>query len=149
MKKIAIATLLAVAALSASAVEVGVTATRDYAGPNHDMGGITIGTKVAGYGVTGGFESIEAHGRRQDRFSVVADKQVATVGPVALTGRVGVAYLDNSIASDGFAMTVGVGASYALTKSTSLTLAADHQYGDTRVDRFDGNRITVGIKTGF
>lgn len=148
MKKIAFATILAVATISASAVEVGLTATRDYAGVNRNGGGITIGTQVAGFGVTGGFERAQL-GQDQTRFSVVADKQVATLGPVALTGRVGVAYLDNQTSRDGFALTAGVGANYVLTKSTTLTLAADHQYGQTRVGQFDGNRVTVGLKTGF
>ena len=148
MKKFAIASVLALAAISASALEVGVTGTRDYAGANRNGAGITVGTQVAGFGLTAGFERTQV-GEDQNRLSLVADKKVATLGPVDLTVRAGVAHLDNQTSKDGYALTAGVGASYSLTKATALTLAVDRQYGQDRVSQFDGNRVTVGIKTGF
>lgn len=148
MKKIVFASILALAAFSASALEIGVTGTRDYAGNNRTASGVTVGTSVAGFGVTGGFENTQ-RAENQNRLSLVADKQITKIGPVAMTGRVGVAYLDNTTSKDGYAMSVGVGASYPLTKSTALTLAVDHQYGQNRVSQFDGNRVTFGVKTSF
>jgi len=57
MKKIAIATLLALAAVSASAVEVGVNGSYDFGGANDRPGaGITIGQKYDKFGITAGFD---------------------------------------------------------------------------------------------
>ena len=57
MKKFAIASLIALAATAASALEVGVTATRDYSGePNRNGAGLTVGQKYGAVGVTAGFE---------------------------------------------------------------------------------------------
>jgi len=149
MKKIAIAALMAVSAMSASALELGVTATRDHSGSNSSTGGLTLGTKVGGLGLTAGFERTTQGAREQDRISLVADRALMAVGPVSLAVRAGVAHLDNTRGADGYAMTVGVGANYALTKTVAMTVALDRQYGQDRVSAYDGNRVTVGIKTSF
>ena len=52
MKKIAIASLIALAAVSASALEVGVTAAREYTGTNTNGTGITLGQKFGKVGVS-------------------------------------------------------------------------------------------------
>jgi len=101
MKKIVIATLLATAALTASALEVGIIGTTEYTGDNSNGGGITLGTKVGPVGLTASLE-------QNDTLS-----------------------------------------QYPLTKSTAATLAFDRQYGQDRVQSFDGNRLTVGLKTSF
>jgi opacity protein-like surface antigen len=147
--KIAIASLIAIAAVSASAVEVGVFGTRDYAGTSRDGSGITVGTKVGGFGVTAGFERTITGTNDQNRISVVADRALTTVGPVALSAKVGVAHLNNQTSDNGYALTVGAGASMPLTKSVSATLDVAHQYGQDRVKSFDGNRVSVGLKYAF
>jgi hypothetical protein len=150
MKKLLVAAL-AVVALSAGAVEVGVTSSEGLQG-GHTFGqGLTIGETFAGFGVTAGWTRFDRPevGNAQSRTSIVVDKQVASVGPVGLTGRVGVAHLDNTQALDGNAATVGVGASYALTNKVSLTVALDKQFGQGRVNQFDGNIVTAGVKVGF
>jgi opacity protein-like surface antigen len=119
MKKIAIASLIAMAAMSASALEVGVTAAREYTGTNTDGMGITLGQKFG------------------------------KVGPVTVTPKVGVAHLRNSAAVDGYALTLGVGASVPLNKTVDLTVDARRQYGQDRVNAFDGNTVTAGLKVKF
>lgn len=149
MKKIALATVLALAATAASALEVGVTATRDYSGNDRNFGGITLGKKYGSLGVTAGAERAAVGNNDQNRFSLVGSYDVAKVGPVTVAPRLGVAYLDNQVGSNGYAATVGVGASVPVTKQVSVGLAVDRQYGQDRVNQFDGNRVTVGAKYSF
>lgn len=150
MKKIAIASLIALAATAASAVEVGVTATRDYSGTQDRNGfGFTVGQSFGKVGVAAGFERTTAGSNDQDRYSLVGGYDVAKVGAITITPKLGVAYLNNQTGSDGYAMTVGVGASVPLNKQVSLGVDVARQYGQDRVNQFDGNRVTVGIKTSF
>jgi hypothetical protein len=149
MKKIASATLIALAATAASALELGVTTNRDYAGENRNGSGITVGQKVGSVGLTAGFERTTVGANDQDRYSVVAGYDVARVGPATLAVKTGAAYLNNQTGADGYALTVGVGASVPVTKSVSATLDVAHQYGQSRVSQFDGNRVTAGLKFAF
>ena len=141
------AALLAVG--TAQAVEVGLTGTRDYSGnPDRTGYGVTVGQKMGAVGITAGFERF-THGDRQDRYSLVAGYDVAKFGPVTVTPKVGVAYLNNTTAVDGYAMTVGVGASVPVTKQVSVGLDYARQYGQDRVSQFDGNRVTAAVKYAF
>lgn len=149
MKKFAIASMLAVAALSASAVEVGVTATRDYSGDNRNFGGVTLGQKYGAVGLTAGAERSSVGGNDQNRYSLVAGYDVAKAGVFTITPKVGVAYLDNQAGSNGYAMTVGAGVSVPVTQKVTVGLDVARQYGQDRVNQFDGNRVTVSTKYSF
>lgn len=150
MKKFAIASALALAAVAASAVEVGVTTTTDYSGLQDRQGfGVTVGEKVGVFGVTGGFERFTKGANDQDRYSVTVGYDVAKFGPVTITPKVGAAYLNNQATKDGYALTVGVGASVPVAKQISVTLDVARQYGQDRVSAFDGNRATAGVKYTF
>lgn len=150
MKKIAIASLIALAATAASALEVGVVATRDYSGePNRNGGGVTLGQKYGAVGLTAGFERFTKGSNDQDRYSLVAGYDVAKVGAFTLTPKVGVAYLNNQVGDNGYAMTVGAGVSTPLTKQVSLGLDVARQYGQDRVKASDGNTVTVGVSYKF
>ena len=149
MKKTAIATILALAAVSAQALEVGVSTTADYSGVNKSTGyGLTLSKPVGKFGVTAGFDRFTA-GSNQDRYSLVAGYDVAKFGPVTLTPKLGVAYLNNQRGADGSAITVGVGASMPLTKTVSMTLDVARQYGQSRVQGSDGNAVTAGLAYRF
>ncbi len=149
MKKIVLATAIALAASAASAVEVGVTATRDYSGTDRNFGGVTLGQSYGKVSATAGFERSTVGGNDQDRWSLVGGYDVVKLGPVTVTPRLGVAYLDNQTGSNGYAATVGLGASVPVTKKVGVGLAVDRQYGQDRVNQFDGNRVTVGAKYSF
>ncbi len=149
MKKIAIATILAVTAMSVSALEVGVTGTRDYAGTDRDGYGLTVGQSFGKVGVTAGFDRFTSGTNDQNRYSIVTGYDVANLGVVTVTPKVGVAYLDNQTGSDGYAMTVGIGASLPVTKQVSVGLDLARQYGQDRVNTFDGNRVTAGVRYKF
>ena len=150
MKKLAIASLIALAAATASAVEVGVTTTTDYSGVQDSQGfGVSVGQKVGAIGITGGFERFTKGSNDQDRYSVVAGYDVTKIGPVTVTPKLGVAYLNNQTNKDGYALTVGVGASVPVTKQVSVTLDVARQFGQDSVSKFDGNRATAGVKYSF
>lgn len=149
MKKFAIATMIALAATAASALEVGVTTARDYAGDNRNAVGFTVGEKFGAVNVTAGFDRATRGTNDQDRYSLVAGVDVAKLGPVTVAVKAGGAYLNNQTGQDGYAALVGVGASLPVTKAVSLTLDATRQYGQDRVQSFDGNRVTAGLKYKF
>lgn len=149
MKKTAIATILALVAVSASALEVGVSTTADYSGANKVTGyGVTLSKPVGKFGVTVGFDRFTT-GNNQDRYSLVAGYDIAKFGPVTVTPKLGVAYLDNQRVADGSAITVGIGATLPLTKTVSLTVDAARQYGQDRVQSSDGNTVTTGLAYRF
>lgn len=149
MKKILLASALALAATAASALEVGLTATRDYSGSNRNFGGITLSHSYGKMSATVGTERSSVGSNDQNRYSLVGGYDLAKVGPVTVTPRVGIAYLDNQVGQDGYAVTVGVETSVPVTKQVSLGLAVDRQYGQNRVQAFDGNRVTVAARYRF
>jgi hypothetical protein len=149
MKKFAIATVIALAATAASALEVGVTTARDYAGTNRNATGVTVGEKFGAVTLTAGFDRATLGANDQDRYSLVAGYNVAKLGPVTVAVKGGAAYLNNQTGQDGYAALVGVGASVPVTKQISLTVDATRQYGQDRVTSFDGNRVTAGVKYSF
>lgn len=149
MKKFAIATAIALAATAASALEVGVTTARDYAGDNRNAAGFTVGQKFGAVTMTAGFDRATLGANDQDRYSVVAGVDVAKLGPVTVGVRAGGAYLNNQTGADGYAAVVGVGASLPVTKAVSLTVDVTRQYGQDRVQGFDGDRVTAGVKYRF
>ena len=149
MKKILFATL-ATLALSASAVEVGVTGTRDYSGTSDRTGyGITLGQKFGAVGVEAGYDRFTQSTNDQDRYSLVASYDVTKIGPVTLAVKAGVAYLDNQTVANGYAVTAGVGASVPVAKNLAATIDYRRQEGQKSVNAFDGNQVAVGLKYSF
>ena len=149
MKKILFATL-ATLALSASAVEVGVTGTRDYSGTSDRTGyGVTLGQKFGAVGVEAGYDRFTQSTNDQDRYSLVASYDVTKIGPVTIAVKGGVAYLDNQTVANGYAVTAGVGASVPVVKNLAATVDYRRQEGQNRVSAFDGNQVAVGLKYSF
>ena len=148
MKKIAIASILALSAVAASALELGVTSTRDDTGARNATG-FTVGNSYGRLGVTAGFERFTQGANDQDRLSIVAGYNVAKLGAITVTPKVGAAYLNNQRGADGYAMTVGVGASMPLTKQVTVGVDYARQYGQDRVQSFDGDRVTASVKYRF
>ena len=149
MKKILFATL-ATMALSASAVEVGVNGTRDYSGAADRTGyGVTVGEKFGKFGAEVGYNKFNQGTNDQNRYSLVGSYDVAKVGPVTLAVKGGVAYLDNKTSANGYALTIGVGASVPIYKNLSATIDYRRQEAQNRVSAFDGNQIAVGLKYAF
>ena len=149
MKKILFATL-ATLAFSVSAVEVGVTGTRDYSGTSDRTGyGVTLGQKFGAVGVEAGYDRFTQSTNDQNRYSLVASYDVTKIGPVTIAVKGGVAYLDNQTVANGYAVTAGVGASVPVVKNLAATVDYRRQEGQSRVNAFDGNQVAVGLKYSF
>ena len=149
MKKIAIASLLALAAFTASAVEVGVTAARDYAGTDRDAYGVTLGQSYGKVGVTAGFDRATKGTNNQDRYTLVGSYDVTKLGSATVAVKTGVAYLNNQTTADGYALLVGAGVSVPVVDKVSVGIDYTRQYGQDRVNSFDGNRLTASVKYAF
>lgn len=150
MKKIALASLLALTVGTASAAEFGVQGLRDYSGQDRNGFGLSLGQQAGKVGVTAGFERFTKGTNDLDRYTLTAGYDVAKFGKVTVTPKVGVAYLDPQRTANGWAGTVGVGASYAVTKTVAVT--ADYRYQSalqSRVDNFNGNILSAGVKVSF
>ena len=147
MKKLVIATAVALSAASASAMEFGVTASRDYA--NRNGFGFTVGEKFGAVGVTGGFQRFTKGANDQDLYSVTGSYDVVKLGPAVVSAKAGGVYLNNQTGSDGYAMTVGAGVDVPVTKQITVGVDAVRQYGQERVEQYDGNRITAAVKYKF
>ena len=150
MKKLAIASVLALAALSASAVEVGVNGSYDFGGANDRPGaGITIGEKFGKMGVTAGFDRYTKN-TDQNKWSLVGSYDVATVAGATVAVKAGAVYHDNmGRVSDGYAALVGAGINYPLSKTVALTADYRYQAGQSRVSTFDGSTVLFGGKYSF
>jgi hypothetical protein len=149
MKKLVIATTIALAAGVASAAELGLNYARDYAGNDREATGITIGTNVGALGVTAGFDRATKGTNDQDRYSLIASREVAKLGAVSFAVKGGGAFINNQRGADGYALVVGAGASFPVTKTVSLGLDVTRQMGQDRISQFDGNRATAGLKVSF
>jgi opacity protein-like surface antigen len=150
MKKFAIASVLALAAVSASAVEIGVNGGYSWGGPiDRPSAGITLGEKFGKMGVTAGFTRATKD-VDQDKYSLVGSYDVATIAKTTVAVKAGAAYLSNTgNVADGYAALVGVGASYPITKTVSLTADYRYQAGQSRVNQFDGSTVAFGAKYSF
>lgn len=153
MKKFAIIASLAFAAASASAHEVGARYTHN--GENAgDLVGITLGNRVATpfgpVGVEGSFDRSTRGAINVNRFGVTGAYDVVKFHGATISAKVGVAFIDPSNSGDnGYAATVGVGAAYPVAKSINLVVDYAHQRGQDRVNTFNGNAVSVGIKHSF
>jgi hypothetical protein len=116
MKKFAIATLIALTAVAAGAVEVGITTVQEQAGNRSGLG-LTVGQSFGKLAVVGGVDRFTSTANNQDRYSVGASYDITTVGPVTIAAKAGGAYLQNSVGESGYALTAGLGARLPLTKS--------------------------------
>jgi len=146
MKKIVIASVLALAAFASSAVEIGLVGSQKDTVNSY---GITAGQSFGKVDVTAGFNRAFSTTNRQDRYSVVGGYEVAKLGQVAVSATAGAAYLENQTSSNGYALTVGVGASLPITKKVSVGVDVFRQYGQERVSAFDSTYATAKVKYSF
>lgn len=149
MKKTLIASLIALSTLSANALEVGVTASRDYAGTDRNGGGITVGQTFGRYTATAGVERFTRGNNDQDRYTLMGGYSVGNVGPVGIGLKAGVAYMDNQRGADGYALVAGLGSTLPITNQVAATLDYTRQYGQRRVESSDSGKITAGLKYTF
>ena len=133
-----------ISASMAQAVEVGVTDGNNFS-KQENVWGVTVGTQVSGFGVTGGF----ARNVSSDTYSVLGSKDVAKVGPASVAVKAGVSYVDIKAVSTGYALIAGAGVTLPIDKKLSATLDYSYQAGESKVSSQDGNRLTAGLKYSF
>jgi hypothetical protein len=153
MKKIAIATLFALVAATASAVEVGITGSYDGTKHDHAGYGLTVGEHFGKFSATLGADRY--NNNNLDKYSLVGGYDVATVGSATVTAKVGAVYLDQepgktySKDRNGWAGLVGAGISVPVTKKVSVTADYRYQAGQSRVNDLNGSSVLVGAKYAF
>jgi opacity protein-like surface antigen len=150
MKKLAIATVLALAAFSASALEVGVNGSYDMGGtPDRPGAGFTVGEKFGKFGATAGFDRY-TKGTDTSKYSLVGSYDVATVATATLAVKAGAAYISNTGSfADGYAALVGAGVSYPLTKQLAATVDYRYQAGQSKINNQNGSTFAAGVKYSF
>jgi opacity protein-like surface antigen len=153
MKKIALATLLALAAISASAVEVGVTGSYDGTKHDHAGYGLTVGQHFGDFSATLGADRYSNN--NLNKYSLVGGYDVVKLGTATVTAKVGTVYLDQEAGKtyskdrNGWAGLVGAGISIPVTKSVSATADYRYQAGQSRVNDLNGSTVLVGAKYSF
>jgi outer membrane autotransporter protein len=136
------------AATTASAVELGINASRDMSNSDRNGYGITLGQKTGKVGVTAGFDRYTT-GTDLDKYTLVGSYDVAKFGGVTVAAKAGAAYLNQKSGNDGYAWLVGAGVEYPVAKSVSLTADYRYQVGQSRVSSLDGSTVSAGIKYSF
>jgi hypothetical protein len=149
MKKLVIATAIALLATVANALEVGVNTSHTFSGGDRNAAGLTVGEKFGRLGVAVGVDRTQVGSNDQTRYSVVSGYDLIKLGPVTLGNKLGAAYLANQTGSDGYAVFAGVATSLAITKNLAATVDFTHQYGQARVAGYNGNSLTAGVKYKF
>ena len=149
MKKLIAISALSLTVLSASALEVGLMAGRDFSDTNRNFGGVTVGQSFGSTTVSLGYHRTSVTANDQNRFSVVGGYDLLSVGPVTVTPTVGAAYLSNSASANGMAMTVGVEMSMPIYKKVEGVIDYSYQFGQSRVNASDGNRVSAGLRYKF
>jgi outer membrane autotransporter protein len=149
MKKMAIMTVLASALVATSAMAMDIGARYTTSGNTlADSTGITVGQKFGKIGAELAFDRF-ATGNKFDSYSAVASYDVAHVVGATVAAKAGATYVQPAVGEDGYAVVVGAGASYPITKSISAVVDYKYQRGQDRVKSFDGNTVSVGAKFSF
>ena len=144
MKKIALATILAVAVSTAHAADVGVNAGWDNAGKKGDSTlGLSVSLPLHGpYGL-----AVELDKRSElNRFGVLGTYDVAKVLGASVVAKAGLASVDPDRGNNVTLVQVGVGATLPLVDKLSLTADYRYQIGE---GSWDGSRVTAGFTYKF
>ena len=149
MKKLLLTSALICFISSASALEIGINTGYSYAGADRATYGVSVGDKVGAIGLAATYDRATKTNNDQNRYGVIASYDVAKVAGATVAVKSGVAYLNNQDGTNGFAGSVGAGVSYPLFKDVALTADYRYQAGQKRVESFNGNTLTAGVKFSF
>lgn len=147
MKKLITFLAIVAAVSSASALEIGVHAGKNYAYDDNSAG-VSLTKhwdKVSG---EVSFDRVVT-GTPSDRYSVVAGYDLAQFAGFTVTPKVGGAFLKPSVGPNGYAGLVGVGVSYPLTAKVKLGVDYNYQVGQDRTQKLDGSALTASVKYSF
>lgn len=154
MKKLLLAMALSMGLIgTASAVNFGVNGGVVTGSNDGGIAGVTIGEKFGKFSVDAGFARGWQSVTTSDRWTLVGGYDVAKVGGVTVTPKIGYAYLNNSSSTaansvpSGSAGLVGVGFSAPITKQVSATVDYAYQFSNSSSN--NTNVITAGLKYSF
>ena len=149
MKKLLLVATLLAAFGSAQAIDLGITAGRDYAVPHSNDYGISVGQQMGKYSLTAEVESVKHVGLKEVRYDLIGGYDLYSFKGNTLTAKVGGAYIKDEGVKAGYAGLVGAGLTIPVTKNVALT--ADYRYQQTqkRIDTYTGNSVAAGIKVSF
>jgi opacity protein-like surface antigen len=153
MKKLAIMTILALAAVTASANDIGLRVGRLGGATTNDAGltgaGVTLGRQFGAFGAELSYDRALIGSSSVSRYALVGSYPLLNYSGMTLAAKAGTAFIDPTAGLNGYAVTLGVGASYPLTKNVNLVADYSYQAGQDRVKSFNGNLVTVGTKYTF
>ena len=149
MKKVLVGSVIALAAFTASALELDVGVTRDFSNNPLNAVGLTVIKTFGNSNIGLGYSRSTNTQENQNRFSLGGGVNLMKVGTVMVTPNVSFAYLSNSHSADGYAMTAGVDFSMPITKKLDGYVDVSHQFGQDRVSRYDGGAVTAGVRYKF
>jgi outer membrane autotransporter protein len=154
MKKIVIATLFALVAVSASAVEVGVIGGEVFQSNKHtnNTAGVTVGEQFGKFGVTGEFDHNfkKTNQAQVNRYSIIGSYDVTKIGSATIGLKAGAGFVDTTNGRPtGYEGLVGAGVTVPVTAKISAT--ADYRYAKAqdRIKDQSGNQVLIGVKYSF
>jgi hypothetical protein len=148
MKKTLIAAALALAATTASALDLTVNANRDL-GEKRNGAGLSLGHTVKGINLAVGVDRFDYKRGNVDLYSLTAGYEVIKVMGVGVSAQMGVAYNDSEIGRNGWALQPGVSLSVPVTKKVALVTEVRRQFGEDKIKYLNGNAVSVGLKVNF
>jgi outer membrane autotransporter protein len=148
MKKLAIIAVLAAAVTSASALEVGVVAGRNFGSERNGMG-VTLGQKFGDFGLEGSLLRSTTGTANVNLFGVTGSYDLYKNKNFTVMAKAGGAFIDPNVGVNGYAGQVGLGVAVPVAKNVSLTADYAYQWTQGRISAFEGNVLTAGVKYSF
>jgi len=148
MNKLFAAIALTVLAGTASATDITAVGGRAF-GPDVNTAGITVGQSFGAVKVEASAERTTNKGAKANAFGLTAGLPVGSLGPVALTAKAGVTYLDGDFGINGYGARVGLEGALPLTKHVSLVGEVGHLRTEAKIRDLGGNVARVGVRYSF
>lgn len=146
MKKLAIIALLSSVATMASAFEVGARLGHNDVDSTNTFG-VTVSKQFGSFGAEAAFDRSTV--TNVNRYSLVGSYDVAKLFGSTVSLKAGGAYVDPRRGVDGYAGLVGVGISYPVTPTSKFVVDYSYQKGQARVNAYNGNVVSAGLKVTF
>lgn len=148
MKKLFMVAMLAVAATTASAAEIGVRAVHAH-GPTPDMLGVTLGNKFSAGNVQVAFDRSTRGTGTLNRVSVLGEQDLFKVNTLNISAKGGLVHVDPSLGKSGTGVVLGVSATHPLSNKLSLVVDYQYQYGEKSITKYNGNMVSAGLNVKF
>ncbi len=130
------------------ALDVTVGAGRNF-GSDASQGSLAIGKQFQGFRGEASVGHVFTSGRHANVLGLNAFYPLGTVGPVNVSAKGGVSYYAVGGAQDGLALNAGLEAVYPVSKTLSVVSTLERVVAPSRIDGFNGNQFTVGLRSSF